>query len=100
MLRLDRARLASRTMITWSKGYPEATGRDFSEVMQQLGLDDEATVARLAPAGAIYFLMDAADTACPSTRIRTPANGARSPMCCARWCVNSNCYRWRPPSTR
>lgn len=61
MLRLDRARLASRTMITWSKGYPEATGRDFSEVMQELGLDDEAAVARLAPAGAIYFLMDPAD---------------------------------------
>lgn len=61
MLRLDRARLASRTMITWSKGYPEATGRDFAEVMQELGLDDEAAVARLAPAGAIYFLMDPAD---------------------------------------
>lgn len=61
MLRLDRARLASRTMITWSKGYPEATGRDFSEVMAELGLDDEAAVARLAPAGAIYFLMDPAD---------------------------------------
>ncbi|MGH8817357.1 MAG: N-acyl-D-amino-acid deacylase family protein, partial [Achromobacter pestifer] len=61
MLRLDRARLASRTMITWSKGYPEATGRDFSAVMQELGLDDEAAVARLAPAGAIYFLMDPAD---------------------------------------
>jgi N-acyl-D-amino-acid deacylase len=61
MLRLDRARLASRTMITWSKGYPEATGRDFAEVMQELGLDDEAAVARLAPAGAIYFLMAPTD---------------------------------------
>ncbi|MGE6917304.1 N-acyl-D-amino-acid deacylase family protein [Achromobacter kerstersii] len=61
MLRLDRARLASRTMITWSKGYPDATGREFSDVMQELGLDDEAAVARLAPAGAIYFLMDPAD---------------------------------------
>ena len=59
--RLDRARLASRTMITWSKGYPDATGRDFDEVMAELGLDDEAAVARLAPAGAIYFLMDPAD---------------------------------------
>jgi len=61
MLRLDRARLASRTMITWSKGYPQATGRDFSEVMAELGLDDEAAIARLAPAGAIYFLMAPAD---------------------------------------
>lgn len=61
MLRLDRARLASRTLITWSKGYPAATGRDFSDVMEELGLDDEAALARLAPAGAIYFLMDPAD---------------------------------------
>lgn len=61
MLRLDRAQLASRTMITWSKGYPEATGRDFAEVMEELGLSDAAAVARLAPAGAIYFLMDPAD---------------------------------------
>lgn len=61
MLRLDRARLANRTMITWSKGYPAATGRDFSDVMAELGLDDEAALARLAPAGAIYFLMDPAD---------------------------------------
>lgn len=61
MLRLDRARLASRTMITWSKGYPAATGRDFSDVMAELGLDDEAALARLAPAGAIYFLMNPAD---------------------------------------
>ncbi len=61
MLRLDRARLASRTLITWSKGYPGATGRDFAEVMAELGLDDAAAVERLAPAGAIYFLMDPAD---------------------------------------
>lgn len=61
MLRLDRVRLARRTMITWSKGYPEAKGRDFSDVQAELGLDDEATMARLAPAGAIYFLMDPKD---------------------------------------
>lgn len=29
--------------------------------MAELGLDDEAAIARLAPAGAIYFLMDPAD---------------------------------------
>src|SRR5690606_17731008 len=27
MLRLDRVRLAQRTLVTWSKGYPAATGR-------------------------------------------------------------------------
>ena len=61
MLRLDRVRLASRTMITWSQGYPEATGRDYSDVQAELGLDDDAMLARLAPAGAIYFLMDPQD---------------------------------------
>ncbi|MEI2416002.1 D-aminoacylase [Orrella sp. JC864] len=61
MLRLDRVRLARRTMVTWSKGYPQAAGRDFDALMHEFGLDDEATLARLSPAGAIYFLMDPAD---------------------------------------
>jgi len=57
MLRLDRVKLASRTLITWSAGYPEAAGQDFSALMAQFGLDHEQTLAKLAPAGAIYFLM-------------------------------------------
>jgi N-acyl-D-aspartate/D-glutamate deacylase len=61
MLRLDRVRIARRTMITWSSGYPQAQGRDFADVQRELGLDDEQTLQRLAPAGAIYFLMDEAD---------------------------------------
>jgi len=61
MLRLDRVRIASRTMITWSEGYPQAQGRDFADVQRELGLDDAQTLQRLAPAGAIYFLMDPAD---------------------------------------
>jgi N-acyl-D-amino-acid deacylase len=61
MLRLDRVRISRRTLITWSSGYPEAQGRDFADVQKELGLDDEQTLARLAPAGAIYFLMDEGD---------------------------------------
>lgn len=61
MLRLDRVRIARRTMITWSTGYPQAQGRDFADVQRELGLDDEQTLQRLSPAGAIYFLMDEAD---------------------------------------
>lgn len=61
MLRLDRVRIARRTMITWSSGYPQAQGRDFADVQRELGLDDEQTLQRLSPAGAIYFLMDEAD---------------------------------------
>ena len=63
MLRIDRVRISSRTMITWSKGYPSAKGRNFDEVMEELGLDDQATLEKLSPAGAIYFLMDKADVA-------------------------------------
>ena len=61
MLRLDRVRLASRTMITWSTACPDAKGRDFAELQREWGLSDEDTLARLSPAGAIYFLMDQRD---------------------------------------
>ncbi|CAM3820964.1 D-aminoacylase [Bordetella sputigena] len=61
MLRLDRVRISRRTMITWSKGYPEAKGRDFADVMKELGLTDEETLRKLSPAGAIYFLLDEQD---------------------------------------
>ncbi|QOT79167.1 N-acyl-D-amino-acid deacylase family protein [Cupriavidus basilensis] len=61
MLRLDRVRQSTRTMITWSKGYPEAGGRDFQELMQTLGLDEHGLLERLKPAAAIYFIMDESD---------------------------------------
>jgi N-acyl-D-amino-acid deacylase len=61
MLRLDRVRISRRTMITWSKGYPQAKGRDFADVMRELGLGEEETLQRLSPAGAIYFLLDEQD---------------------------------------
>lgn len=61
MLRLDRVRISRRTMITWSSGYPQARGRDFADVQRELGLDEEQTLQRLTPAGAIYFLLDESD---------------------------------------
>ncbi|WP_316156477.1 D-aminoacylase [Cupriavidus sp. BIC8F] len=61
MLRLDRVRQSTRTMITWSTGYPAAGGRDFHELMQELGLDEDALLAKLRPAAAIYFIMDERD---------------------------------------
>ncbi|XAH23892.1 D-aminoacylase [Xylophilus sp. GW821-FHT01B05] len=61
MLRLDRVRIARRTLVTWSRGYPAAQGRDFADVQRELGLDEQGTLERLAPAGAIYFLMDEGD---------------------------------------
>ncbi|WP_375574530.1 N-acyl-D-amino-acid deacylase family protein [Paracidovorax oryzae] len=61
MLRLDRVRLARRTLIAWSRGDPSAQGRDYADLQREWGLDDEAMLQRLAPAGAIYFLMDERD---------------------------------------
>ena len=61
MLRLDRVRLAQRTLITWSSACPEAKGRDFADLQAQWGLSYEDTFARLSPAGAIYFLMAQSD---------------------------------------
>lgn len=61
MLRLDRVRQSSRTMVTWSQGYPEAGGRDFHELMAELALDEAALIDKLRPAGAIYFIMDERD---------------------------------------
>jgi len=61
MLRLDRVRQSSRTMITWSKGWPEAGGRDFHALMAELALDEAALIDKLRPAGAIYFIMDERD---------------------------------------
>jgi len=61
MLRLDRVRISRRTMITWSTGYPEAKGRDFADLMAELGLDEQQLLEKLTPAGAIYFLLDEND---------------------------------------
>jgi N-acyl-D-aspartate/D-glutamate deacylase len=61
MLRLDRVRISKRTLITWSSTMSSAEGRDFADIQAELGLNDAQTLERLAPAGAIYFLMDEAD---------------------------------------
>lgn len=57
MLRLDRVRLASRTIVTWSTAHPQYAGKDFAALEQELGMSDEELLAYLSPAGAIYFLM-------------------------------------------
>ncbi len=61
VLSADRAAAASRTVVTWSKPHPECAGKDLGEVAKAFGLDQDATVAKLLPAGAIYFSMDEAD---------------------------------------
>ncbi|MYB80663.1 MAG: D-aminoacylase [Acidimicrobiales bacterium] len=52
---------ASRVLVTWSEARPEAAGRDLTDIAADMGLDLEATVDALMPAGGIFFMMDEAD---------------------------------------
>ncbi len=61
VLSADRARAAARVVVTWSKPHPEHAGRDLADVAAQMGLSQDEAVARLLPAGGIYFSMDEAD---------------------------------------
>ncbi|MCG8355349.1 MAG: D-aminoacylase [Kiloniellales bacterium] len=61
MLASGRALGASKVIVTWSDKHPEAAGRDLDEVAADLGLDREAAIDALTPAGGIFFMMDEAD---------------------------------------
>jgi len=52
---------SDRVLVTWSTPHPDCAGRDFADIQAQWGLSVEDTVARLQPAGAIYYQMDEAD---------------------------------------
>ena len=61
ILSYSRTLVASTTLVTWSRPHPEFAGCKLDQVAAKMGLDIEQTVARLLPAGAIYFSMDEAD---------------------------------------
>lgn len=61
MLRADRIATASRIIVTWSKPLPEYAGQDLADIAKRMGVSQEEAVARLRPAGGIYFSMDEAD---------------------------------------
>lgn len=61
ILTFSRTLVASRTLVTWSKPHPEFAGMELAQVAVKMGLSPEAAVAKLLPAGAIYFSMDEAD---------------------------------------
>ena len=61
VLREDTARLAQRVLIAWSTARPAAAGRYLDELAAEAGLEMEAMIDALQPAGAIYFAMDEAD---------------------------------------
>ena len=48
---------ASKTMITWSKPHPEFNCADLDEAAQRMGLEKDAAIKALSPAGAIYHSM-------------------------------------------
>jgi N-acyl-D-amino-acid deacylase len=61
VLSAARAAASSRTIVTWSKPCPEHVGKDLADVSQEMGVSQDEAVARLLPAGAIYFSMDESD---------------------------------------
>lgn len=61
MLDSDRLMGASKVVVTWSTPHPEAAGRDLKDIAAEWGVDLEAAVERLIPAGGIFFMMEEAD---------------------------------------
>lgn len=52
---------AVRTLVTWSIPHPDMKARDLDDIAREWKLSLDDTIARLAPAGAVYFDMDEAD---------------------------------------
>ena len=61
ILRNDAAQIAAQTLVTWSTPQPGLAGRYLHDIAAELGVDAAEAIARLQPAGAIYFMMDEAD---------------------------------------
>jgi N-acyl-D-amino-acid deacylase len=64
---------SERVLITWSEPFPEAAGRELSEIAVELGMSEQEAVKALSPGGGIFFMMDEADVrrilAFPNTMI-------------------------------
>ena len=61
ILTASRVDVATRVLVTWSKPHPEFAGLELAEIARRMGLSTAEAIARLLPAGAIYFSMDEAD---------------------------------------
>jgi N-acyl-D-amino-acid deacylase len=61
VLQAERLEAAEKILITWSKSVPEAAGRELAAIAREWAVSQEEAVARLKPAGAIYFMMDEED---------------------------------------
>ena len=65
--------LPERVLITWSEPFPEAAGRELSEIAEELAMSEQEAVEALSPGGGIFFMMDEEDVrrilAFPNTMI-------------------------------
>jgi N-acyl-D-amino-acid deacylase len=61
ILSWERTLVASKVLVTWSKPHAGFGGMDLEDIAAEMGVDKRQAVARLLPAGAIYFSMDEAD---------------------------------------
>ena len=61
ILTASRVGVASKVLVTWSTPHPEFAGMELAQIERKMGLSMQDTVARLLPAGAIYFSMDEKD---------------------------------------
>lgn len=52
---------SSRTLITWCEPYPQYCGRDLEDIAREWKCGSAEAVAKLQPAGALYFMMDEED---------------------------------------
>ena len=98
MLNLRSAQAARRTVITWCEPMPQAAGRELAELVQEFGLSMQATIERLSPAGAVFFMMDEADVQqilrYPMAMIGSdglPHDPMRSRACSATMCATPVC---------
>jgi N-acyl-D-amino-acid deacylase len=60
-LKPDRAKAASRVLVTWSKPHPEAAGKDLAALCAERQWTIDEAILHLSPGGAIYFAMDEED---------------------------------------
>jgi N-acyl-D-amino-acid deacylase len=61
VLSADRAASSSRVIVSWSKSLPQYAGQDLDAIAKQMGVSQEEAIARLLPAGGIYFRQDESD---------------------------------------
>ena len=61
VLKEDSIRVSKKVLVTWSKARPDLTGRELSDIAEEMGCDIYEAAERLQPAGAVYFAMDEED---------------------------------------